>query len=91
MKLLKSLCDFPRNFIGLHGSVSVPINYDDEDMDAWELEAIRWARVLFLVVKEDHHLDTIITVNLHSLPTNYECLALHPSNFYDIALVIIGS
>ncbi|KAI8530133.1 hypothetical protein RHMOL_Rhmol11G0032100 [Rhododendron molle] len=62
VKLLKSLCDFPRNFLGLHGSVSVSINYDDEELDAWELEAIRWARVVFLVIKEDHHLDPILTV-----------------------------
>ncbi|KAG5523748.1 hypothetical protein RHGRI_030659 [Rhododendron griersonianum] len=62
VKLLKSLCDFPRNFIGLHGSVSVSINYDDEELDAWELEAIRWARVVFLVIKEGHHLDPILTV-----------------------------
>lgn len=78
VKLLKSLCDFPRNFIGLHGSVSVSVNYDDEELDAWELEAIRWARVVFLVIKEDHHLDPILTVNLLSLPAKYECLTFHP-------------
>ncbi|KAH7851816.1 hypothetical protein Vadar_016832 [Vaccinium darrowii] len=62
VKLLKSLYDFPRNFIHLRGSVSVSVNYDDEELDAWESEATRWARVVFLVIKEDHHLDPILTV-----------------------------
>lgn len=78
MKLLKSLYDFPRNFIRLHGSVSVSVNYDDEELDAWESEAMRWARVVFLVIKEDHHLDPILTVNFLFLLANYECLTSHP-------------
>ncbi|XP_057476407.1 uncharacterized protein LOC130764285 [Actinidia eriantha] len=58
--LLKSLCDFPRRFMGLPHSVGVSFNYDDEDLDAWGLEAKRWARVVFLVTKEANNIDPIL-------------------------------
>lgn len=36
----------------------------DEDLDAWEFEAKRWARVLFLAIKEEFHLTPILMVHL---------------------------
>ncbi|XP_022735884.1 uncharacterized protein LOC111289259 isoform X8 [Durio zibethinus] len=57
MKLLESLNDFPERFIIHHYLVQ---NFDDEDLDAWELEVRRWARVLFLVIKEEHQLVPLV-------------------------------
>ncbi|KAL6985886.1 tRNA (guanosine(18)-2'-O)-methyltransferase [Sarracenia purpurea var. burkii] len=79
---LKSLCDFPRSFICCHHSVSISVNYDDEDLDAWAFEAKRWARVLFLVIKEDHYVDPMLTVNLHCLPTNYTFFTKYSRHHY---------
>eukprot|EP00268_Persea_americana_P031712 TRINITY_DN3099_c0_g1_i2.p1 TRINITY_DN3099_c0_g1~~TRINITY_DN3099_c0_g1_i2.p1 ORF type:complete len:1865 (+),score=313.63 TRINITY_DN3099_c0_g1_i2:84-5678(+) len=54
---LKKLQDFPQRFIKhIPGS---SIAYDDGDLDTWGFEAQRWARVLFLVIREEHHLDSI--------------------------------
>lgn len=62
---LKKLQDFPHRFIKhLPGS---SIAYDDGDLDTWGFEAQRWARVLFLVVREEHHLDSIFEVSLPNL------------------------
>lgn len=56
LRVLKILDDFPATFIKHshleHGS----INYDDDDLEMWEVEAKRWARMLFLVIKEERHL-----------------------------------
>ncbi|KAK9275857.1 hypothetical protein L1049_023130 [Liquidambar formosana] len=61
MKLLKNLYDFPKRFIGHHCTVNAIVTYDDEDLDAWGFEANRWARVLFLVIKEEHQLEPLLT------------------------------
>ena len=49
--------------MGRPHSVGVSFNYDDEDLDAWVLEAKRWARVVFLVTNEANNIDPIFTVN----------------------------
>lgn len=57
--VLKNLADFPTSFIKHEQSPDVSVSFDDEDVDAWEAEAQRWARVLFLVVTEEKHLEPI--------------------------------
>ncbi|KAL1136568.1 hypothetical protein V6Z11_A12G247800 [Gossypium hirsutum] len=47
IQLLESLNEFPERLFQ---------NFDDEDLDVWEFEVRRWARVLFLVIKEEHQL-----------------------------------
>ncbi|XP_052209740.1 uncharacterized protein LOC127813058 isoform X2 [Diospyros lotus] len=64
VNLLNSLCDFPRSFIGPYYSVSAVLNYDDQDLDAWAFEAKRWARVLFLLIKKNHHVDPVLKLIL---------------------------
>ncbi|KAK8520784.1 hypothetical protein V6N13_076919 [Hibiscus sabdariffa] len=58
MQLMESLNEFPERFIIHHCPFQ---NFDDEDLDAWEFEVRRWARVLFLVIKEEHQLAPLIT------------------------------
>ncbi|KAJ0104679.1 hypothetical protein Patl1_18356 [Pistacia atlantica] len=60
MLLLRSLHDFPETFSGHPDLDDSFVTYDDEEMDSWELQAKRWARVLFLVVKEENHLTPIL-------------------------------
>lgn len=62
MKLWKSLYDFPQSFVSNHLSIDISLNYDDDDLSAWEFEANRWARVLFLAIKEEHHVEPILKV-----------------------------
>ncbi|KAF7828486.1 putative methyltransferase TARBP1 [Senna tora] len=61
MKLWKSLYDFPQSFVSHQLSVHACLNYDDEDLSAWEVEANRWARVLLLATKEEYLLGPILT------------------------------
>lgn len=67
VKLLKSLHDFPERFASCHILGETSVTYNDEDFDAWEFEAKRWARVLFLAIKEEQHLEPIRTVCLSFL------------------------
>ncbi|KAJ9556344.1 hypothetical protein OSB04_010958 [Centaurea solstitialis] len=60
VKLMKKLNEFPRNFICHNHSAKDIVNYDDEDLEIWELKAKRWARALFLIIKEEHHLDSLL-------------------------------
>ncbi|KAL1371104.1 hypothetical protein HN51_001329 [Arachis hypogaea] len=60
IKLWESLCDFPLSFVSNHLS-SASLNYDDEDLNAWEFEANRWARVLLLAIKKEHPFEPILT------------------------------
>ncbi|OMO96285.1 tRNA/rRNA methyltransferase, SpoU [Corchorus capsularis] len=59
MQLLESIIDFPKRFIMHRYSDE---NFNDEDLDAWELEVTRWARVFFLVIKEEHQLVPLLTL-----------------------------
>lgn len=61
--VLVSLYDFPERFISHQCSVHF-ITYDDEDLDAWAFEAKRWARVLFLLINDEHHVEPILMVCL---------------------------
>ncbi|CAL0331179.1 unnamed protein product [Lupinus luteus] len=60
MKLWNCLYDFPHSFVYNHLSNDASLNYDDDDLSAWEFEANRWARVLFLAIKEEHPLEPIL-------------------------------
>ncbi|KAE9607417.1 putative tRNA (guanosine(18)-2'-O)-methyltransferase [Lupinus albus] len=60
MKLWNCLYDFPHSFVNNHLSNDASLNYDDDDLSAWEFEANRWARVLFLAIKENHPLEPIL-------------------------------
>ncbi|KAI4327194.1 hypothetical protein L6164_019684 [Bauhinia variegata] len=60
MKLWESLCDFSQSFVSDDLLVGAVINFDDEELSAWECEANRWARVLFLAIKKEHLLGPIL-------------------------------
>lgn len=62
VRILKNLDSFPTRFINHHHLEDGFITYDDEDLEMWEFEAKRWTRVLFLVIKEEHHLDSTLMV-----------------------------
>jgi hypothetical protein len=81
VKLLKSLHDFPKRFTSCNHLIDASLTYNDEDLDAWKCEAKRWARVLFLAVKKDHHLIPLFTVCIFliMLYTNYDS---HNFSFY---------
>ncbi|WCJ25750.1 tRNA/rRNA methyltransferase (SpoU) family protein [Euphorbia peplus] len=61
MSLLKSLQEFPERFTCPQLLVDAIASFDDEDLDAWEYEAKRWARMLFLVIKGEADLVPILT------------------------------
>ncbi|KDP39960.1 hypothetical protein JCGZ_03491 [Jatropha curcas] len=61
IKLLKSLQEFPERFTSSQVFVDTFVSFDDEDLDAWESEAKRWARMLFLVIKGEDQLGPIFT------------------------------
>ncbi|KAK4844740.1 hypothetical protein QYF36_023863 [Acer negundo] len=60
MLLFKSLYVFPNNYTSYLYLDDGFVTYDDEDLDSWEFEAKRWARVLFLVIKEEHQFAPIL-------------------------------
>ncbi|KAJ7952593.1 tRNA/rRNA methyltransferase (SpoU) family protein [Quillaja saponaria] len=60
MKLWKSLHDFPQRFMARHRLADASCTYDDEDLIAWESEANRWTRLLFLAIREERHLSPIL-------------------------------
>ncbi|KAL2573579.1 hypothetical protein AAZV13_17G136200 [Glycine max] len=64
IKWWKSLYDFPQNFVSNNLSIDVSLTYDDEDLSAWESEANRWAKMLFLAIKKDHPLELIFVDDL---------------------------
>ncbi|KAI7736958.1 hypothetical protein M8C21_026691 [Ambrosia artemisiifolia] len=89
VKLMKKLNEFPISFIKRNLPTNDIVNYDDEDLDMWELKAKRWARTLFLVIEEEHQLDSQlqfihrhgndlckINVNREWLPVKYMILIL---------------
>jgi len=65
--VLKSLVSFPVSFLKHKCSPIHSLSFDDEDVDAWKLEAQRWARVLFLVIEGAQHLDPIFVVWVFSI------------------------
>ncbi|CAN0842679.1 Probable methyltransferase TARBP1 [Linum grandiflorum] len=65
-QLLKSLQELPLKFISRQSSADAALTYDDEDLNAWEAEAKRWARVLFTVVRGEAELESVLT-SIHDL------------------------
>ncbi|PIA40951.1 hypothetical protein AQUCO_02300016v1 [Aquilegia coerulea] len=59
MQVLHSLCNFPKRFIEYHHSPDACITCDDGDLEAWEFEGQRWARLFFIVMTKEHHLEFI--------------------------------
>ncbi|TKV98779.1 hypothetical protein SEVIR_9G583000v4 [Setaria viridis] len=58
--LLSKLLDFPTTFVK-HSKQDQGSNlFDDEDVNAWEAEARRWARTLLLVTSDVQHLKRIL-------------------------------
>ncbi|KAJ4826548.1 hypothetical protein Tsubulata_039607 [Turnera subulata] len=62
IRLLKSLEDFPERFASSKYLIDAVITFDDEDLDVWESEAKRWARLLFLLVQKEEQLSSILTL-----------------------------
>ncbi|PWA72733.1 tRNA/rRNA methyltransferase (SpoU) family protein [Artemisia annua] len=60
VKLMKNLAEFPKSFVNHSHSANENVNYDDEDLETWEVKAKRWARVLFLIIEDEHQLDTLL-------------------------------
>ncbi|KAL9246886.1 hypothetical protein vseg_020367 [Gypsophila vaccaria] len=60
MRILDSLCDFPRRFTLCHSFSSDELFFDDDDLVAWFAEAERWTRVLFLLVEEEPQLESLL-------------------------------
>lgn len=62
MQFLEKLCQYPSIFIFHNGFDQ---SFDDEDLNAWELEAKRWARVLLFVGRENLAPILKVRVTLH--------------------------
>lgn len=62
--LLSKLIDFPTTFMKHNKQDQGSNLFDDEDVNAWEAEARRWARTLFLVTSDEQHLKRILGVCL---------------------------
>lgn len=61
--VFNSLCDFPERFVECHSPDTIAA-YDDGDLEAWEFEARRWARVLFMVLMDGEYLEEVFKVCL---------------------------
>ncbi|XP_071706129.1 uncharacterized protein [Rutidosis leptorrhynchoides] len=59
-KVLKKLDEFPASFIKHQYLATYIVNYDDEDIETWELKAKRWAQVIFLIIEKEHQLDSVL-------------------------------
>ncbi|XP_065031327.1 uncharacterized protein LOC103970039 isoform X1 [Musa acuminata AAA Group] len=58
LHVLNNLINFPSSFI-TQTQTSASVAFDDEDVDLWGREAQRWARVLFLVITEEEHMEAV--------------------------------
>lgn len=56
-RLLASLYEYLKGFVSDHVE-----GFDDEDLEAWESQTKRWARVFFLIINDEEHLTDIIMV-----------------------------
>ncbi|RID78033.1 hypothetical protein BRARA_A00891 [Brassica rapa] len=54
-RLVASLHEYLKEFVSDHVE-----GFDDEDLEAWESQTKRWARVFFLTVNDEEHLADII-------------------------------
>lgn len=89
MKLCKNLYDFPQSFISNHLSIDISRNFDDGDFSAWEFEANRWARVLFLAITEEHPLEPILMF-IQKIGSNI-FKQNHDSTYIGVKLLILAS
>lgn len=92
VRILKNLDSFPTRFINHHILENGFITYDDEDLEMWEFEAKRWTRVLFLVIKEEHHLDpTLMFIRNHGMDLckQNNHLAWVPVKFLILILTVV--
>lgn len=60
--LLSKLLDFPTTFVKHNKQDQGSNLFDDEDVNAWEASARRWARTLLLVTSDEQHLKRILGV-----------------------------
>ncbi|KAL8088926.1 hypothetical protein AgCh_038625 [Apium graveolens] len=93
VQVLKRLDAFPATFVRHHYLEQGFINYDDEDLEMWEIEAKRWARMLFLVIKEEHHLyPTLMFMQNHGcdLCKQINCLEWLPVKFHILIMALIN-
>ncbi|CAL9124432.1 unnamed protein product [Musa textilis] len=58
LHVMNNLINFPSSFI-MQTQTSASVAFDDEDVDLWGREAQRWARVLFLVITEEKHMEAV--------------------------------
>ncbi|XP_065031329.1 uncharacterized protein LOC103970039 isoform X3 [Musa acuminata AAA Group] len=65
LHVLNNLINFPSSFI-TQTQTSASVAFDDEDVDLWGREAQRWARVLFLVITEEEHMEAVFMEELVS-------------------------
>ncbi|PNY04748.1 tRNA/rRNA methyltransferase SpoU family protein [Trifolium pratense] len=89
MKLCKNLYDFPQSFISNHLSIDISLNFDDGDFSAWEFEANRWARVLFLAITEERPLEPILMF-IQKIGSNI-FKQNHDSTYIGVKLLILAS
>lgn len=65
LQLLNAIDGFPGKFITYHHSQDSHSTFDDEELEAWESEAKRWARVFFLVASRMEHFGSIVQVCIY--------------------------
>nr|XP_011465219.1 PREDICTED: uncharacterized protein LOC101309934 [Fragaria vesca subsp. vesca] len=91
IELLKSLHDFPNRFTSTCND-DASTTFDDEDLDAWEFEAKRWARVLFIACEEEYQLLPILTfIQNHGSDVckQYNNMDLFPVKFLILILSLV--
>ncbi|XP_078440236.1 tRNA/rRNA methyltransferase (SpoU) family protein [Wolffia australiana] len=89
-RILRQLFEFPKIFVK---SCNKDGYFDDEDLDAWFLQAQKWAKLLFVMVKDDDDLETLNQViqDLHSKYFFRKALPdLLPSKFLVIVMCVVG-
>nr|XP_048320592.1 uncharacterized protein LOC107430356 isoform X2 [Ziziphus jujuba var. spinosa] len=92
MELLSSLYNFPSRFTSSHYIDNASATCNDEDLNAWEVEAKRWARVLFLAIREESHLMPILTfIQNHgtNICNQNKTLELTPVKFLILATSLV--
>lgn len=82
MLVLKSLNDFPISFTSHPSLSNAFVTCDDEDLDSWESKAKRWARVFFLVIKDEQDLAPVLKfiqnggINICKQSNHVRCISM---------------
>ncbi|CAL4928552.1 unnamed protein product [Urochloa decumbens] len=90
--LLSKLIDFPTTFVKHNKQDQGSNLFDDEDVNAWESEARRWARTLLLVTSDEQHLKRILGfIEAHGYKLSEQCPVGEcvPVKFFIIVLSFI--